>query len=139
MFFKISISFFYTQKVAYFVFKDSSSQVKASNFKSHKPDLLTLYRRPNPIKICQTTLYRPPPRCTPAQYTTCGERDHPRHFSNGCKTDPAHHDLSERARPTPEGLLRPNPTCLRAFKSRSRQRTDQPPLSPALEKSTDRQ
>ena len=33
MLFKISISFFYTQKAAYFVFKDSRSPVKASNFK----------------------------------------------------------------------------------------------------------
>ena len=35
MLFKISNSFFYTQKVAYFVFKDSSSPVKASNLKLH--------------------------------------------------------------------------------------------------------
>ena len=51
MLFKISNSFFYTQKVAYFEFKDSSSPVKASTFNPLKPDLLTLYRRPNPIKI----------------------------------------------------------------------------------------
>ena len=49
--------------MAYFVFKDPSSPVKASNFNTLNPDLLTLYRRP--------------PRCTPAQHTTCGERDHP--------------------------------------------------------------
>ena len=52
-------------------------------------------------KYDQPTLYRRPPRCTPAQHTTCGERDHPDHFSTGRKTDPAHHDLSERAQPTP--------------------------------------
>ena len=68
MLFKISNSFFYTQKVAYFVFKDSSSQVKASNFNPLNRDLLTLYRRPHPIKIWlpyavppTTTLY---PRST---------------------------------------------------------------------------
>ena len=51
MLFKISNSFFYTQKVAYFVFKDSSSPVKASSFNPLSPDLLMLFRRPNPIKI----------------------------------------------------------------------------------------
>ena len=34
-------------------------------------------------KYDQPTLYRRPPRCTPAQHTTCGERDHPDHFSTG--------------------------------------------------------
>ena len=46
MVFNISNSFFYSQKVAYFVFNDSSSPVKASNFKLLNPDLLMLYRRP---------------------------------------------------------------------------------------------
>ena len=50
---------FYTQKVANFVFKDSSSPVNASNFNLLKPEFLTLYRRPNPIKIWQT--YAVPP------------------------------------------------------------------------------
>ena len=62
MLLKISYSFFYTQKVAYFVFTDSSSQVKASSFNPLKPDLLTLYRRPNPIKIWPT--YAVPPTTT---------------------------------------------------------------------------
>ena len=61
--FKISNSFFYTQKEAFFVLKHSSSPVKASSFNSLSPDLLTLYRRP--------------PRCIRAQHTTCGERGHP--------------------------------------------------------------
>ena len=60
--FKISNSFFYTQKVAYFVFKESSSSVKASSFNPLSPDLLTLYRRLNPIKICPT--YAVPPTTT---------------------------------------------------------------------------
>ena len=51
MLFKISNSYFDTQKVAYFVFKNSSSPVKASNFNPLNPYLLTLCRRPNPIKI----------------------------------------------------------------------------------------
>ena len=62
MLFKISNSFFFTQKVAYFVFKDSSSPVKASSFYPLSPDLLTLYRRPNPIKIWPT--YVVPPTST---------------------------------------------------------------------------
>ena len=59
MLFKISNSFFYTQKVAYFVFKDSSSPVKGSNFNPLNPDLVTLYRRPNPIKIWPTYAVSP--------------------------------------------------------------------------------
>ena len=54
--------------MAFFVLKDSSFPVKASNFNPLIPDLLTLYRRPNPIKIWPayavpptTTLYPPPP------------------------------------------------------------------------------
>ena len=33
-------------------------------------------------KYDQPTLYRRQPRCTPAQHTTCWERDHPRPFFN---------------------------------------------------------
>ena len=62
MLLKISNSFFYTQKVAFFVFKDSSSPVKASSLNPLSPDLLTLYRRPNPIKIWPT--YAVPPTTT---------------------------------------------------------------------------
>ena len=54
MLFKISNSFFNKQKVAYFVFKDSSSPFKANSFNPLSPDQLTLYRRPNPIKIWPT-------------------------------------------------------------------------------------
>ena len=62
MLFKSSNSFIYMQKVAFFVFKDSSSPIKASNFNPLNPDLLTLYRRPNPIKIWPT--YAVPPTST---------------------------------------------------------------------------
>ena len=48
--------------MAYFVFKDSSFLVKARNFNPLNPDLLTLYRRPNPIKIWPT--YAVPPTTT---------------------------------------------------------------------------
>ena len=48
--------------MAYFVFKDPSSPVKASNFDTLNPDLLTLYRRPSPIKIWPT--YAVPPTTT---------------------------------------------------------------------------
>ena len=41
------------------MFQDSSTPVKASNFNPLNPDLLTLYRRPNPIKIWPT--YAIPP------------------------------------------------------------------------------
>ena len=36
-------------------------------------------------KYDQPMLYHRPPRCTPAQHTTCGERDHPRPFFNRLK------------------------------------------------------
>ena len=104
MLFKISNSFFYTQKVAYFVFKHSSSPVKASNFNPLKPDLLTLYRRPNPIKIWPT--YAVPVTTTlyPTQHTTCGKRDHPRPFFNRLK------NLSHSPRPLRAGPT--NPRCI---------------------------
>ena len=53
---------FYTQKVAYFVFKGSSSPVKSSSFNPLSHDLLTLYRRLSPIKIWPT--YALPPTTT---------------------------------------------------------------------------
>ena len=53
-------------------------------------------------KYDQPTLYRQPPRCTPAQQLRPVESGIiPDHFSTGWKTNPSHHDLSERARPTP--------------------------------------
>ena len=102
MFFKISNSFFYTQKVAYFLLKDSSSPVKASNFNPLNPTYLRCIADQTRSKYDQPTLYRRPQQCTPAQHTTCGERDHPRSFFDRLKkTYPAHNDLLERARPTP--------------------------------------
>ena len=106
---------FYTQKVAYFVFKDSSSPVKESNSKfrtSLGTSILPLI--PSAATYCiagqtrskhdQPTLYRRPPRCTPAQHTTCGERDHPRPFFNRLK------NLSRSPWPLRAGLT--NPRCI---------------------------
>ena len=115
MLFKISISFFYTQKVAYFVFKDSSSPVKARTFNPLKPDLLTLNRRPHPIKIWPT--YAVPPTTTlypPLNIRPVESGVIPDHFSTAWKTYPAHHDLSERARPIPAVFL----TNIRSLRSR---------------------
>ena len=63
-------------------------------------------------KYDQPTLYRRPPLCTPAQHTTCGERDHPRPLFNRLK------NLSRSARP-----LRAGPTNSRCI-------LDQHTLSP---------
>ena len=52
----------------------------------------------------QPTLYRRPPRCTPAQHTTCGERGHPRPFFNRLK------NLSRTPRPLRAGPT--NPRCI---------------------------
>ena len=56
------IHFSIRKKVSYFVFKDSSSPVKACCFNPLSPDQLTLYRRPNPIKIWP--IYAVPPTTT---------------------------------------------------------------------------
>ena len=56
------------------------------------------------LKYEQPTLYRRPPRCTPAQHTTCGERDHPRPFFNRSKI------LVRSPRPLRAGST--NPRCI---------------------------
>ena len=55
-------------------------------------------------KYDQPTLYRRPPRCTPAQHTTCGERDHTRPFFNRLK------NLYRSPRPLRAGPT--NPRCI---------------------------
>ena len=55
-------------------------------------------------KYDQPTLYRRPPRCTPTQHTTIGERDHPRPFFNRLK------NLSRSQRPLRAGPT--NPRCI---------------------------
>ena len=84
MLFKISNSFFYTQKVAYFVFKDSSSPKQVVLICS-APTYLRCIADQTRLKYDQPTVYRGPPSCTSAQHTTCGERDHPRQFFNRLK------------------------------------------------------
>ena len=68
-------------------------------------------------KYDQPTLYRRPPRSTPAQQTTCGERDHPRPFFNRLK------NLSRSPRPLRGGPTNPrrilNQHTLSAIKVRS--------------------
>ena len=83
------------------MFNGSSSPVKASNFNPHYPDLLTLYRRPS--------------RCTPAQHTTCGVRDHPRPFFNRLM------NLSRSPRP-----LRAGPTNPAVFQTNIRSPQSRP-------------
>ena len=55
-------------------------------------------------KYDQPTLYRRPSRCTPAQHTTCGERDHPGPFFNRLK------NVSRSPRPLRAGPT--NPRCI---------------------------
>ena len=68
-------------------------------------------------KYDQPTLNHRPPRCTPAQHTTCGERDHPRPFFNRLK------NLPRSPRPLRAGLT--NPRCI----------LDQHTLSPIKDRS----
>ena len=55
-------------------------------------------------KYDQPTLYRRPPRCTPAQHTTCAERDYPRPFFHWLK------NWSRSPRPLRAGPT--NPRCI---------------------------
>ena len=95
------------------------SPVKASNFNPLNPDLLTLYRLPNPIKIWPTYAVLPTKpdqnitnlRCTPAQHTTCAERGHSQPFFNRLR------NVSRSPRPLRVGST--NPCCmLRSPRSR---------------------
>ena len=143
MLFKISNSFFYTQKVAYFVFKDSSSPVKASSFnplsetsyesaaedhgladtqrimdnlKFTRQQILELQQADSALKPRPSYAVSPTKpdqnmtnlRCTadhhavpPLNIRPVESGVIPDHFSTDWTTYPAHHDLSERARPIP--------------------------------------
>ena len=105
MLFKISInSFFYTQTVAYFVFlRIPVLQSKKVLLIRSAPTYLRCIADQTRSKYDQPTLYRRPPRCTPAQHTTCGERD-PRPFFNRLK------NLSRSPRPLRAGPT--NPRCI---------------------------
>ena len=97
MLFKISNSFFYSQKVAYFV------QKQVILIRSN-PTYLRCIADQTRSKYDQPTLYRRPPRYTPSQHTTCGERDHPRSFFNRLK------NWSRSPRPLRVGST--NPQCI---------------------------
>ena len=73
MLFKISYSFFYSRKLAYFV-------PKQVNLIRSNPTYLCCIADQTRFKYDQPTLYHRTPRCIPTQHTTCGERDHPRPF-----------------------------------------------------------
>ena len=94
MLFKISSSFFYTQKVAYFVQK----QVILIRSNPTYLRCITDQTRSNMTNLRCTADHHSvlPLNIRPVESGTI-----PDHFSTGWKTDPAHHDLSERARPTP--------------------------------------
>ena len=79
----------------------SSSPVKANNFNLLKPDQRTLNRRPNPIKMTNQRCTADHHAVPPLNIRPVEDGIIPDHFSTGRKYYSAHHDLSERARPTP--------------------------------------
>ena len=99
MLFKISNLFFHTQKVAFLCLRIPVLQSKQVVLIHSTPTYLRCIADQTRSKYDQPTLYRRPPRCTPAQHTTCGERDHPRPFFNRLK------NLSRSPRPL-------NPRCI---------------------------
>ena len=80
MLFKISYSFFYTQKWPILCLRIPVLQSKQVILIRSTPTYLRCVADQTRSKYDQPTLYRRPSRCTPAQHTTCGERDHPRPF-----------------------------------------------------------
>ena len=80
MLFKISNSFFYTQKWHILCLRIPVLQSNQVILIRSTPTYLRCIADQARSKYDQPTLYRRPPRCTPAQHTTCGERDHPRPF-----------------------------------------------------------
>ena len=106
------IHFSIRKKVAYFVFKDSSSPFKASNFNSHNPDLLTLTTKSNQnitnLRCTADHHAVPPLNRRPVESGII-----PDYFSTGLKTYPAHHDLW--AGPTTPAVFKTN---IRSSRSR---------------------
>ena len=86
------------------MFKDSSSPVKTSSFNPLNPDLLSLYRRQNPIKIWPIYAVLPTTTLYPAKRTTYWKQDHPRPFFNQLK------NLSRSPWPLISGPT--NPRCI---------------------------
>ena len=104
MLFKIFNSFFYTQKWSILCLRIPVLQSKQVILIRSTPTYLRCIADQARSKYDQPTLYRRPPRCTPAQHTTCGERDHPRPFFNRLK------NLSRSPRPLRAGST--NPRCI---------------------------
>ena len=104
MLLKISNSFFYTQKLPILCLRSPVLQSKQVILIRSTPTYLRCIADQTRSKYDQPTLYRRPPRCTPAQHTTCGERDHPRPFFNRLK------NLSRSPRPFRAGST--NPRCI---------------------------
>ena len=104
MIFKISNSFFYTQKLPILCLRIPVLQSKQVILIRSTPTYLRCIADQTRSKYDQPTLHRRPPRCTPAQHTTCGERDHPRPFFNRLK------NLSRSPRPLRAGST--NPCCI---------------------------
>ena len=104
MLFKISNLFFYTQKWPILCLRIPVLQSKQVIFIRSTSTYLRCIADQARSKYDQPTLYRRPPRCTPAQHTTCGERDHSRPFFNLLK------NLSRSPRPLRAGPT--NPRCI---------------------------
>ena len=104
MLFKISYSFFYTQRWPILCLWIPVLQSKQVILIRSTPTYLRCIADQARSKYDQPTLYHRPPRCTPAQHTTWGERDHPRPFFNRLK------NLSRSPRPLRAGPT--NPRCI---------------------------
>ena len=104
MLFKISNSFFIRKKWHILCLRIPVLQSKQIVLIRSAPTYLRCIADQTRSKYDQPTLYRRPRRCTPAQHTTCGERDHPRPFFNRLK------NLSRSPRPLRAGPT--NPRCI---------------------------
>ena len=107
MLFKISNSFFYTKKSGLpgiLCLRILVLQSKQVILIRSTPTYLRCITDQTRSKYDQPTLYRRPQRSTPAQHTTCGERDHPRQLFNRLK------NLSRSPWPLRAGPT--NPRCI---------------------------
>ena len=112
MLFKISYSFFCTQKVPILCSRIPVLKSGQVVLIRSTPTYLRCIAEKTRSKYDKPTLYRRPPRCIPAQHTTCGEWDHLRLSFNRFKNLPR------------------SPRPLRAGPTKSRCILDQHTLSP---------
>ena len=129
MLFKIFNSFFYTQKWPILSLRIQDLQSKQVILIRSTPTYLRCIADQARSKYDQPTLYRPP-RCTPAQHTTCGERDHPRPFFNRLK------NLSRSPRPLRAGPT--NPRCILDQDTLSPIKARSLPIRPFFQSGVDR-